>query len=122
MGLIDQAPKRVCEAIDALARRFLKECGYKITDFTDKRAVNRVKNRLARNNKELLHTEEKLENGNIAFWFTLLDTKNKCVYRESKILIIEPVKFTITEEELNKEEESFTIPVEAFKRYIEEGV
>lgn len=122
MGLMEQAPKRVCEAIDALARRFLKECGYKIESFTDKRQLNRVKNRLERNNKELVHTERRLENGDIAFWYTLFDTKRKEVIRESQILIIQPNKFTIKEEELNEEEETLKIPVEAFKRYIEEGV
>ena len=122
MGLMEQAPKRVCEAIDALARRFLKECGYKITNFTDNRQLNRIKNRLERNNKELVHTERRLENGNIAFWYTLFDTKRKEVVRESEILIIEPVKYTIKEEDLEKEEEILKIPVEAFKRYIEEGV
>ena len=122
MGLMERAPRRVCEAIDALARRFLKECGYKIENFTDKRQINRVKNRLERNHKELVHTEKRLENGNIAFWYTLFDTERKEVVRESKILIIEPVKFTIKEEELEREEEKLIIPIEAFKRYIEEGV
>lgn len=121
MGLMEQAPTRVCEAIDALARRFLKECGYKITDFNDKRRLNRIKNRLERNHKELVHEEKVLENGNTAIWFTLWDTETKSVYRYSKVLIIEPLKFTITEERLEEQEQSFTMPLETFKQYIKEG-
>ena len=122
MDIMQRAPIRVCEAVDALARRFLKECGYKIDNFTDKRQLNRVKNRLERNNKELVHTQKTLENGNIAFWYTLFDTKRKEVVRESKILIIEPIKFTVTEQEINQEEETFTMPIEMFKKIIAKGV
>ena len=122
MDLMKQAPVRVCEAVDALAKRFLKECGYKIDNFTDKRQLNRIKNRMERNSKELVHTQKQLENGNIAFWYSLMDTKTNSVYRESKVLIIEPLKFTVTEEELNQVDETFTMPIEMFKEMIAKGV
>ena len=53
MDLMEQAPQEICNKIDVLGRRFLKQCGYKITNFNDKRQVNRVLNRMDRNGKEL---------------------------------------------------------------------
>ncbi len=121
MDLMKQAPVRVCEAVDALAKRFLKECGYKITNFTDQRQLNRIKNRMERNGKELVHTQKSMANGNIAFWYTLMDKRTDSVCRESKVLIIEPLKFTVTEEELNQVDEKFTMPLEMFKELIAKG-
>lgn len=117
MDLMEQAPDMVCKKIDALGRRFLKECGYKITNFNDKRQTNRVINRMERNGKELTHRQYNHDLQNIYFWYELVDKKDhRNVYRKSEVL-----HFKINETEINGgETETFEVDPNILEKMIQE--
>lgn len=119
MDLMEQAPQEICNKIDVLGRRFLKQCGYKITNFNDKRQVNRVLNRMDRNGKELTHRQFNKDMQNIYFWYELVDKNNhKNVFRKSDVL-----HFTFNEMDYvpETETESFEVDPYILQKMIEEG-
>ena len=120
MDLMLRAPEEICTKIDALSRRFLKSCGYKITNYNDKRQRNRVLNRLERNGKELTHRQVNAEDKSIYFWFELVDIKDHTkVYRKSDVL-----HFTFNEMQYNGEEsgEELEVNLDILQKMLEKGV
>lgn len=118
MDLMKQASPDICVKIDALARRFLKQCGYKITNFNDKRQTNRVINRLERNGKELTHRQLNKDIQNVYFWYELVDKNDHTnVFRKSEVLHF---RFNQMEYDPNAQTESFEVDPHILEMMIKE--
>lgn len=120
MNLMEQAPEEICNKIDAMCKRFLKSCGYKLVNCKDNRQCNRIINRMKRNEKELTYRQITAKDGSIYFWFELVEAGNhEKVSRKSEIL-----HFTFNKMDYNANDQSEQIEVDPMilERMIKEGV
>lgn len=111
--------EKMKNSIDALGKRFLKECGYKITNLNDSRQLARVRNKLERNKKELVYRNKEVNGKEIYFWFELIEKDNDSnILRTSQRLHFTFPELMIGEKE---EVESFEVNIDALNAVLNKG-